>query len=335
MNQLIPNLEPTALVNGDPSSVSVRLILTSHSIDNVFDYCARKFEFLNLYDKRPARESGFAAQVGTALHEAIQACLIARAEGKSEDEARGLAFKALFLFYPHELSEQQAQQTRDIHRTIALLFQIMDLKEWDDWELMRVDNGQWAVEVPFLIRHTSIGEFTVKSTGERCLLCTQGKIDFVLRHRYTGKIRGWDLKTTVNSLDLARSEYTYSGQQIGYGNVIHTMVGTAPEDFSVWYLIARFSASEPGEVVTLEMPKAQDILDDYWLAKLDRLQRMRSYAENGWFPRRNGGCNSWGNECQCFDICRSRDDDLVRRWFSEIQDAQPQQGYDWWVTMEI
>lgn len=317
------------------SETGTRLVLTSHSIDNTFDYCPRKFEFLNLYDKRPPRDSGFAASVGTALHEGVQAWLIARAEGQSKEYCIGAGYKALLVWYPWADENKQKTSTRDNHRTIAAFDEIISSHEWNDWELMRVDNGKWAVELPFLIRHTSIGEFTIKSTGERALLCTQGKIDFILRHRLTGEVRTWDLKTTTLDSNLVRAEYTYSGQQVGYSHVVHAMLGIAPDKFSVWYMIARFSASEPAEIQPIEMYKEQDMIDDYWMAKIDRLARMRSYAEHGWFPRTNGGCHSWGHECPCFDICRSRDDKLIQQWFAGIEDVQVQQGYDWWVVMDV
>lgn len=319
-------------MNDQPNPV--RMILTSHSIDNVFDYCARKFEFLNVYDKRPPRESGYAASVGTALHEGVQQWLIARAQGLTEWNAQAKGYMSMLKTFPWEEEEQQKTSTRSASNCIMMLGEIMASPEWVNWELMEVKDHGWAVEIPFLIRHASVGLFTLKNTGETCMLATQGKIDLVMRNKINGSIKTIDIKTTINSEDTARAEYTYSGQQIGYSHVIHAMLGVAPQDFSVFYVICRFSTSEPQQIQWLEMFKGEDMIDDYWMAKLDRLSRMRAYAEAGWFPRTNGGCHAWGRECSCFDICRSRDVSLIQRWFEAIE-AVPAQGYDYWVTMEI
>ncbi len=313
---------------------SIRYILTSHSIDNLFDYCPRKFEFLNVFDKRPPRESGFAAQVGTALHEGTQAWLIARAEEYPAAECVRRGMFALMKFYPWEQEREQITQVRAFDKTILMLQEIMDSSVWDGWDLMKVEGRGWAIEIPFLIRHTSIGPFILKATGETCMLATQGKIDFVLRNQFTGKIRTWDLKTTVYNAQIARAEYEFSGQQVGYSNVLGAMLGVIPDDMSFHYLISRFSADQPPEIQPHEIVKNRDDIEDYWFAKLDRLMRIKNYAEAGWFPRTNGGCHSYGRECNCFDICHTRDTAMILDWFREAG-AEPQQGYEYWVEVDV
>jgi hypothetical protein len=334
MSVLNPDSSQLTIQRDKIPSGPIRYILTSHSIDNLFDYCPRKFEFTNVWDRRPPRDSGFAANVGTALHEGLQAWLIARAEGLSEDSATTAGFMALLLHYPWEDEKSQKQNLRNYDRAIMMLYDLIRSSEWDNWDLMKVEGKGWAVEIPFLIKHTSIGFFQIKDTGEWVGLATQGKIDFILRHRVTGAIRTWDLKTTVNDIDLARSEYTYSGQQVGYSHVLNAMLGIAPEDFSVHYMIARFNANDPPQIQPFTLEKTTDQIDDYWLGKLDRLWRMKAYAEQGWFPRTNGGCHSWNKECGFFDICATRDPMRVSKWFSDTG-AEPQKGYDYWVEMEV
>lgn len=312
-----------------------RLIYTSHSVDNVFDYCERKFEFLNVWDRRPPRDSGFAAMVGTALHEGVGAWLIGRAEGKSEADATSAGFMALLKWYPWDTEHEQPTQVRSIYNSIALFYAIIRSHEWDNWELLRVEGRGWAVEIPFVIVHVSMGEFVIKATGETAMMATQGKIDFVLRHRFSGKIRTWDLKTTIKDKNLIRSEYYFSGQQVGYGQVVRAMLQEeAFDDFDVRYMVARFNSTEPPEVECIDIGKDGDDIDDYWLAKISRLNRMRHAAESGWFHRTNGGCNSWNHECSCFDICKTRDPHLIRRWFYE-NNMEPTRGYEPWVTLEV
>lgn len=312
----------------------IRLILTSHSIDNTFDSCPRKFEFLNIYDRRPPRESGYAANVGTALHECVQQFLISMAEGRSKEESMQDGYLKLMMFFPWWEEDQQSTRVRDFNHVSAMAEELMLFNEWDEWELVRVEGRGWAIEVPFLIRHTSIGIFTLKATGEQAMLATQGKIDFVLRHKRTGKIRGWDLKTTSISRDLVPSEFMWSGQQVGYNEVIRAVTHNPDEDFEIFYLIAAFAVNDPAYVEAIPMIKSQDDIDDYWLNKLDRLQRMKRYAEEGRFPRRNGGCNSYQHECSCFRICPSRDTELILEWFSSVG-AVEQVGYEPWIEMEL
>lgn len=314
--------------------MTARKILTSHSIDNLFDYCARKFELTTMYDKRPARDSGFAASVGTALHDATQAWCIARAELLSSDECMVKGYMALMKSYPWEMEMEQTQQTRGFGQTVALFEQIVRQKFWNDWELVRVDNHGWAIEVPFLIQHTSLGEFYMKNVDIMAVLATQGKIDFVMRHVRTGAIGTFDLKTTIIDPDMAEPEYKFSGQQIGYSNVVQAMLGELQGGFMVHYIAAHFMGNDPPYVQLLPLNMTQDLIDDYWMSKLDRMNRIKVYAEYGWFPRTNGGCHGYGHRCAFFDICPSRDYDLINRWFEGIN-AEPQAGYDYWVTMEV
>lgn len=316
-----------------PSTEPIRTIYTSHSIDNTFESCARKFEFLNVFDRRPPRDSGYAAEIGTALHEGWQAYLVGLAEGKGKDESEVDAFLALMLHFPWSLEPQQKQSTRSFENTASMLKEMIRRPEWDHWELIKID-GKWAVEVPFTIFHTSIGVFRIQATGELCQLATQGKIDAILRHKITGRIACWDAKTTVMDENLIRSEYTWSGQQVGYGQVLQALLGESLLEFDVYYLVCRFAANDPAHVQVVPFDKAEENIDDYWFDKIDRLKRMRYYAETGRFPRRNGGCNSYQHECSCFTICPSRDTELIIAWFQSIG-AVEQKGYEAWVTLEL
>lgn len=311
----------------------IRNIYTSHSIDNTFESCPRKFEFLNFFDRRPPRDSGHAADVGTCLHEGWQAFLIGLAEGRSKLEAMIQGYMAMMIHYPWHTEEAQKTSVRNFENTASMLREIMRMPEWDHWELIQID-GKWAVEVPFQIIHTSIGVFKFQATDEDCQFVTQGKIDAILRHKVTGRIASWDLKTTITPEDLIRSEYTWSGQQVGYGQVLQALLGDSLQSFDVYYTIARFSANDPPHVQIIPFEKDEDNIEDYWLDKLDRLQRMVHYATHGRFPRRNGGCNAYQHECSCFNICPSRDTPTILAWFQEIG-AVEQQGYEPWVILEL
>jgi len=316
-----------------PAPLRIRNIYTSHSIDNTFESCPRKFEFLNFFDRRPPRDSGHAADVGTALHEGWQAFLIALAEGKSKGEAMQAGYLAVLIHYPWHSEAEQSTSVRSLENTVTMLREIMRRDEWDHYELIQID-GRWAVEVPFHIIHESLGTFEFAATGETCQFVTQGKIDAILRHKITGRVACWDAKTTITPEDLIRSEYTWSGQQVGYGQVLQALMGESLQSFDVYYLVARFSASDPPHVQVIPFEKSEENVEDYWLDKIDRLQRMQRYATQGRFPRRNGSCNAYQHECSCFNICPSRDTETILMWFQTIG-AVEQQGYEPWVTLEL
>lgn len=321
----------------DIGVIPTRHIITSHSIDNLFDYCARKFEFMTLWSKRPKRESGkttFAADVGTALHNAVQAWAAARADGKESGDAEQIGYLELVIHYPWEWEREQATGLRSFPMTVTLFDSIIRHQEWANWELVKVADKGWAIEVPFLIVHRSLGEFRIKNGDMNAILATQGKIDFIMRHRITGMYATFDLKTTGIDEDLERAEYTYSGQQTGYSNVLHAMLGIQPEEFQVMYIVAHFDMQTWPSISFFPLHRDSEKVDDYWMGKMDRLHRMKAYAEHGWFPRTNGGCHSWGTECYFFDVCESRNYNTINAWF-EGMNGEEQAGYDYWVTMEI
>lgn len=313
---------------------SILKIITSHSLDNVFDYCPRKFEFLTLYSKRPKRESGYAANVGTALHDGMQAWLISRAEGNDEMTRTRDAYMAFLRAFPFADELEQTTKVRSFDNCVLMLYNMIRAPEWDDWELMWVDGKGWAVEVPFRVDHVSVGPVYIKDRNQYAILSSQGKIDMLMRHRATGQVKSVDIKTTVLGVDMIRSNYEFSGQQTGYSQVAHAMAGVNPDSFSVDYAVCIFTADGP-QLKFVSIDKDSQDIDDYWLTKIDRLERIKRYAEQGWFPRTNGGCNSWGKECSMFDICHSRDTKMIQRWYDFEIETEETKGYDYWVELEI
>lgn len=309
-------------------------ILVSHSINNLADYCMRKFELFSLYGNRPKRESGYAADVGTALHDGVQAFLIADADGHDDYTARFRGYMAFLAAFPYVLEAEQKQSNRSFNNAVLLLEMLFNSPIWQDYELVRVDGHGWAVEVPFIIRHTTVpGVIHSDAHNKDFMFVTQGKIDMIMRHRVTGKIITLDLKTTVLRDDMWEGEYKFSGQQIGYSHVVHAMLGIQPEEFEVAYIVASFGTEIPS-VELLQMEKPEELIADYWRTQLDRLYRVKGYIEQDWFPRRNGGCVSWAHTCNAIDVCHRRDHEFVMDWFRAIE-SEPIETYDYWVELEL
>lgn len=325
--------EDPVYMNGQQAKIGE--VITSHSLDNVFDSCPRKFEFMTLFDKRPPREEGFAASVGDAVHDGVQGWAIARQEGHREAECIEKAMWLAAKRYPWHLEmSQYAPDTRAFGAVIDMIYKIVRLPYWDDHELVAVDGRGWAVEVPWRIKHKSFGLVHVKALNRDVMLMTQGKIDLILRQVNTGKIKTVDIKSTVTPEHLLEAEYKFSGQMVGYSSVVHAMLGVSVGDFDIDYLVGRFNSSERPEVKVLPIHKDAEEIEDYWRAKFTKLSLMKSYAEEGWFPRRNGSCHAWNSPCQCLSICARRDKETIHMWFAETG-GEPIRKYDYWVDMEL
>lgn len=309
-----------------------RLIVTSHSIDNVFDYCARKFEFSSFYERLPLteRDTGFAAEVGNAFHAGIQVWLICRHEGLSEYESRLRGAMAFMRIFPWEIENEQSTSARSFEASCWAFWLAMEDDFWNHWELTRVNiDGklQWSVEVPWILIHESFGP-----TNDGRYFATQGKIDLIMRHKTSGRVCSVDLKSTVYDRGLTRAMYTHSGQQIGYGQVVEAMLGQVIRQLDVIYFVIRISETQPS-IEVAPFPKTPEQLADYWVDKYDRLERMKKYANARRFPRANGGCHAYSHECRFFDICLSRDQDLIEAWFMDSPSSVDRVHYDWKVRL--
>lgn len=309
-----------------------RLIITSHSLDNLFDYCNRKFEFVTMWDDRIDKESGYAADVGTAIHRGVQAWLIAKHEGHSEDTARIMGAMAFLRSFPWEMEENQRSKIRSFENSAWCLEGIWNHTFWDDWELIKIDRDgvqRWAVEVPWLIIHRGIG-----ATDDGRFLATQGTIDLIMRNRSSGEVVPIDIKTTTYDEGKSRALYLYSGQQIGYSMVVEALLGNHIKALSYRYFVARINPEGPKYEI-LVYDKDTEALEDYWISKLDRLNAIKLSANRQHFNRTNGGCFIFNTECAFFDICARRDKEYLDDWFRDSANTVPKDMPDWWVRLEI
>lgn len=315
-------------------------VVTSYSIDTTFESCPRKFEFQHVYGVGAVGESGYAADVGTALHEAIQAwAMVALTEVGDADESReerqaravDAGLYALMEWWPWVLEamgieeKRAAVSQRSLNRALALYHAVISDSWWDAWELVYDDEGTPCIEVPFRIDHTSMPTFTDHRGNER-YFATQGKIDFVLRHRQTGEFRVVDLKTTNASVQSLDAKWRFSGQGPGYAVVLSQVLGLPwrEKGLTVTYLACVFGnlddlhvAPEP-MTYTLSPADIEDKLrEDY-----DRRSRMLSYGKMGWWPRRAGACESFGRVCPYFSVCHRRDSKFIDKWLAVSKEYQ-------------
>jgi hypothetical protein len=313
-------------------NLNLRPIVTSHSIDGTFESCPRKFEFMHVYQQMPEGGStGFAAEVGTALHEAVQAwARLALMPGRDRKAHHPFAieegYKTLLRWWPWTLEHVSLAEgkagikQRSLGEGILLYEQIIKDEFWESWELIDIGNFGLSIEVPYRIVHASLGTVPLPD-GKFGFFVTQGKIDFILRNRYSGEVRVFDLKTTVKDKRAHEAAFKWSGQGPGYAMIIAQALGF---DWRKWgltmtYVVSNFATADGSEPATVNLrtyeytpAQVEDGID----LKIERLERMKNYALKGHWPRRSHGCDAFGQPCAYMDICRRRDSQYIRAWFA-------------------
>lgn len=314
------------------STLNLRAIVTSHSIDGTFESCPRKFEFMHVWQQMPEGGStGFAAEVGTALHEAVQAwARLALFPGRDRKAPNPMAVEqgllALMHWWPWTLEVVSLREgkagikQRSLGEAILLFEQIIKDEFWESWELVDIGGFGLSIEVPYRIVHASLGTVMLP-TGEAGYFATQGKIDFILRNRYTGEVRVFDLKTTVKDKRAHEAAFKYSGQGPNYGLILAQAMDWdwKRKGLSVTYLVSNFASADGSEDPTVNLYtydyKPNDLQDGVDL-KVERLERMMKFAERGHWPRKSHGCDAFGQPCAYMGICQRRDPEFIKAWFA-------------------
>jgi hypothetical protein len=301
-------------------------VITSHSIDGTFESCPRRFEFMHMYEMAPEYEgSRFAADVGTAMHEAVQEwsryAMNPQWHGEPEYAInRGLL--TLAKWWPHADEAIRRENglpvgSRSLGLAVELFKRIIENEFFLEWELVFIDGFGLAIEVPWVIVHTSFGTIPTPYVGN-AYMCTQGKIDWILRHKKTGEIRVWDLKSTIKQEQVHRAAFKFSGQGPLYSLVLAHALNHdwARHGLDMTYHIAQFPTEDRDfSIYPTTFHYSPTDIQDGIDVKLERLLRLKNYATRGHFPRRSHGCDFYGSSCKYLDICESRDTDYIKKWF--------------------
>lgn len=299
-----------------------RYIVTSHSIDGTFESCPRRFMFRHIYQEVPLGEKGgLAADIGTALHEAVQEYT------RSYDlDKAGIV---LLKWWPWKLEKQReaAGFPRDLRRTLGnalmLLERICADSFWDSWEVAMLPDGEPAIELAWRINHISLGSFRHPVAGEQVYLATQGKIDWILKHkRIPNRYMVTDLKTTIKDETAQSASFRFSGQGGQYGLVVAHALGLdwSKHGMDVTYLVAEFGEHGFPDVRPLEYHLEPEEILESIEAKNERLRRQIAMGTSGFWPRRSHGCEFYQTPCGFLDICHRSEPDYLWRWFEDSRD---------------
>lgn len=289
-----------------------RYLVTSHSIDGTIESCMRRFEFKHVLGVVPdVDESGYAAEAGTAMHEALQEW--AR---RGQDEQAG--YLTLVKWWPWKLeAKRERADARSFENATVLLHQLMNHPIWEDWEVATLPSGELAIEVPYRINYHSLGTFKHPRFKDSTYLASQGKIDFIMRHKQSGILMPLDLKTTMYGEEAHEAAFRFSGQQAEYGMVLSAAVG---HDFithglRVCYLIGTY-LSDGVSVNQFEYSLSADEVQDAIRTKRNRLESVLRHARENWWPRRSHGCTFFAQPCGFLDVCHRRDLEFLLPWFA-------------------
>jgi len=313
-------------------NLNLHAVVTSHSIDATFESCPRRFEFAHVWQQVPeGGATGFAAEVGTALHEAVQAwARLALLPGRDRNHRSKIAlnegYKSLLRWWPWalEAASMAAKKTgikqRSLGEAILLYEEIINAEFWESWELIPIGDFGLSIEIPWRIGFASMGTFPLPQGGLG-YLARQGKIDFVLRNRSTGEVRVFDLKTTVKDERAHEAAYKFSGQGPDYAIVIASALGFdwRVHGLKMSYVVSNFASADGSEDATVRLYTytytPSDIQDGIDL-KFERMNRMIDMAKKGHWHRRTHGCDSYGSPCPYMGICPRRDKPFIKAWFA-------------------
>jgi hypothetical protein len=308
----------------------------SYSSLNVFESCARKFEFQKLYPQRQRNRDAFAADVGTALHHGYQDFLI---HGDRE--------RAIWMYmrdYPYALEMEQTYDHRSLEAGLSTLEEMFDSVAMSDYELATIrrpataieleshpDTPTYdvpAIEVPFEIRFKGI------SLPDGRGIAFVGFIDAIMRNLINGRYKTTDIKTHRRTLHDATPKYKFDDQQTPYGIIVEHIQGNPVEEFDIQYLDCFIDVVEP-KVTLYPFTRTRDEVQEWLMNKALQFQAIQRMMEMDYFPRTSGGCLFYNRPCPFLTPCESRNREMVEAWLLMGEEPAPPRLEQPWVVAEI
>jgi len=316
---------------------------TSYSSLNVFDSCARKFEFDKFYPKKPrVGDDNYAADVGTAIHAGYQHYLASH----DRDESVWHFMRD----FPVADEWNQSNDYRSFEAALSTLEEMFDSVKMLEYELARIRRPNTveeiaagltdgvvvpAVEVPFEIRFPGIEIPPCAAFPEGAGISIIGYIDAIMQNLGTGMFRTLDIKTSRMNLVDATGKFKFDSQQVPYGIVVDHIAQGEVESFEVLYLDCYIDLLEP-RVNLYPFIKTRHDLQDWATNKFIQFQQIARFAGTDYFPRTDGGCLFYNKPCRYLDACQSRDRASLIEWFTlgqEIEESKDE--FFPWIVADI
>lgn len=296
----------------------------SYSSMNVFDSCARKFEFQKFYQQPQVAFENFAADVGTSIHKGYQNFLV-----------HGDVDRALWEYlksYPYASEFMQDKDDRSCEAGFATLeemFASSDMAEWELATIRRPDGEEVpAIEVPFELRFKGL------SLPGGVGIAFTGFMDALMFNRMTGRYRTLDIKTHRRYMREATAKYKFDSQQLPYGVIVEHLQGHAVEGFDVLYLDCFVDVVEP-RVQLYSFEKSREDVHEWLTYKVLQFQQLQRYMELEFFPRVDSGCMAWNKPCFFLDVCQTRNREAAQAFLLAGEEPYVREYEQPWIVAEI
>lgn len=301
-------------------------LMISDSSMGLLEYCKRKFEFTKLYElPRDNEDNKGHMAVGHAMHKGWQTWMVT----KDQDAAVWEMMKA------HPLTViTQADDVKSLeacYTTLKTAMNSISMMEYQIAEIKCIDGVvRPAVEVEFEIWLEG-----VYILGRPVVFI--GFIDVILYNLITEVFTVVDVK----SLDFHKrnlnfiGEYLFKSQTLAYGLVLQHISQKSLLDFNVIYLAMIIDLVDP-EVKPIQLNKNARDVQDWYTGLYFKMKELKEFSERDWFPRREGGCNSWGRPCYYMGVCQSRNKAEIQQYFmSALEAKQPAKKRNPWLRLVL
>lgn len=346
MTTLIDNLtaRPVAtvaphVVTGYKRPESLRV---SNSTVNLLHDCPKQFWFEQV--ATPAHlvnrhSSSHAANVGTAIHEAVQAWLTV---GRPDDE--DIALITLLQFYPYETENlTSSTKARSLEAAVSATFALIEYirANYGHADLLMIQRPEElqprpAIEVPFVMHFTNQFTEDAYEALNKPNMRYSGKIDIVFV--INGKLIVVDIKTHKLNLKDLSPKYKYNPQALGYGLIMNSFLPDyqKDQDYQVEYLTVYVDLAKPKvEVYTYLITPYQ--VREWLQGLLIDMKNIRLFNQSDFWPRNGNSCLNWNRPCTYFDICHMQDKDQIVAYLTSLapQGDNYMDGVEPWFTVTI
>lgn len=260
------------------------IIISSSTIYQLLS-CPRKFI---LGYATPNRTPSLATEVGTAVHQAMQAGT------EASDRAMHHALCALLRRFPYELFLNASPKERANRSLLSCATAIETaLAQLDQHGLRLAEvNGRKASELDFLLTLDTNREFGYSGSIDSVFVGSDGRVWIT------------DYKTTTKDIELAALQYSKSLQASIYAIVVASALGIPATDICYQYVIIRLD-SQLGEVrferkqVTAEgISEAKKYLRIF-------TNTLRECWHSEYFPPQADSCTAFKRPCWYANQCNA------------------------------
>lgn len=255
----------------------------SYSKLEKFYQCPRKYEvgqLKGLSEFSPSIHTAFGHAIGAGVQEFLL----------SKDKEK--AVLAAIAAYDHsdiELAIEKANKSLwfaisaiDIFSNFYETHQLQNGENFSDYEVAILE-GKPAIELTFYIKLEGYNY--------------QGHIDLVLRHKLTGRLVVFEIKTSKYAETI--EDWKNSNQALGYNVVLNNFVKNMA-DYRVIYLCYN---TLQRQFYTLEFIKTLESRTEFLLSLLADVEQMNLYKQLGFWPKRGTACKDFNRPCEYFDRC--------------------------------